>query len=183
MTFQETALPGAFVIDVSPVRDDRGVFARTFCSRTFRDRRLADVFVQTNHVVTARRGTIRGLHYQLPPAAEAKLIRCVRGAIQDVMVDLRRGSPTFLQWHSEVLSGNNLRMVYVPAGFAHGFQTLEDGAVATYQVSAPYTPERERAVRYDDPAVNVAWLVPEVIVSAKDANWPLLAANFPGVEL
>jgi dTDP-4-dehydrorhamnose 3,5-epimerase len=183
MKFQETALKGAFVVDLSPFRDDRGQFARTFCMRAFREMGLAEVFVQTNHVRTARRGTIRGLHYQAPPAAEAKLVRCVRGAIQDVMIDLRRGSPTFLRWHSEVLSEENQRMVYAPPGFAHGFQTLEADSEATYQVSAFYTPRLEGCVRYDDPLVKVQWMVPEAILSPKDAGCPLLTPEFRGLEL
>jgi dTDP-4-dehydrorhamnose 3,5-epimerase len=183
MKFHETSLPGAFVIEMSPDRDERGLFARAFCGRTFRERGLPDVFVQTNHVVTARRGTIRGLHCQMPPAAEAKLVRCVRGAVQDVMVDLRRESPTFLRWHSEILTDDNLRMMYVPAGFAHGYQALADRAIVTYQVTAPYTPGLELAVRYNDPRVNITWEVPDVIVSAKDAMSPLLAPDFPGVRL
>jgi dTDP-4-dehydrorhamnose 3,5-epimerase len=183
MKFQETALRGAFVIDLTPVRDHRGFFARTFCARTFRQRGLADVFVQTNHSATGRRGTIRGLHYQRPPAGEAKLVRCVRGSVQDVMVDLRKGSPTFLGWHSEVLSEGNLRMVYVPAGFAHGYQALQDASEVTYQSSAFYTPDLEGALRYNDPRVNIVWQVPEVIVSAKDASCPLISPDFAGVEL
>jgi dTDP-4-dehydrorhamnose 3,5-epimerase len=183
MRFQETALRGAFVIDLTPIRDDRGWFARTFCSQTFRERGLAGSFVQTNHSVTVRRGTIRGLHYQGPPAPEAKLVRCVRGSVQDVMVDMRKASPTFLRWHSTVLSGDNLRMVYVPAGFAHGYQALEDGTEVTYQSSAFYTPAAEACLRYNDPLVNITWKVQDVTVSAKDANCPLLSPDFVGVEL
>jgi dTDP-4-dehydrorhamnose 3,5-epimerase len=183
MKFHEIALRGAFVIEQSPIRDGRGEFARTFCRRTFREMGLIDDFVQANHVRTARRGTIRGLHYQAPPAAEAKLFRCVRGAVQDVMVDLRRGSPTFLRWHSEVLTGDNTRMVYCPPGFAHGFQALEDGAEATYQVSAFYTPHLEGCVRYNDPLVNIRWEVSDVLVSDKDGNCPLLTADFRGLEV
>jgi len=182
MKFHETALRGAFVIDLTPIRDERGLFARTFCAQTFQERGLAEVFVQTNHSVTARRGTIRGLHYQLPPAVEAKLVRCVRGSVQDVMVDLRKGSPTFLGWHAEVLTDRNLRMVYVPAGFAHGYQALEDASEVTYQSSAFYTPRLEKCLRYDDPRVKISWMAPEVIVSAKDANSLLLSPDFPGVE-
>jgi dTDP-4-dehydrorhamnose 3,5-epimerase len=183
MKFHETALRGAFVIELSPFRDDRGEFARVFCSRTFREMGLVESFVQTNHVRTARRGTIRGLHYQAPPAAEAKLIRCVRGSIQDVIVDLRRGSPTFLCWHSEVLTYDNRRMVYSPPGFAHGFQALEPDSEATYQVSAYYTPRLEGCVRYNDPRVSVEWLVPDVTVSSKDAECPLLPPDFRGLDV
>jgi dTDP-4-dehydrorhamnose 3,5-epimerase len=183
MKFHETVMAGVYVIEQTPMRDDRGLFVRTFCAETFRSRGLADVFVQTNHTVTARRGTIRGLHYQRPPAGEAKLFRCVRGAVQDVVVDLRRGSPTFLRFHSVVLTDRNLRMVYAAPGCAHGFQALEDGVEVTYQVSAPYTPTLEGCLRYNDPLVNVAWMVPEVIVSEKDANCPLLTPDFRGVAL
>jgi dTDP-4-dehydrorhamnose 3,5-epimerase len=183
MKFHAIPLGGAYVIELAPIRDDRGEFMRTSCARTFREMGLPDSFVQVNQTRTARRGTIRGLHYQAPPAAEAKLIHCLRGAIQDMMVDLRRGSATFLQWHSEVLTDDNLRMVYVPPGFAHGFQALTDGCEATYQVSAFYTPRLEGGVRYNDPRVNAAWLVPEVIVSAKDANCPLLPPDFRGLDL
>jgi dTDP-4-dehydrorhamnose 3,5-epimerase len=182
MKFEETALPGAFIIEQSPFRDERGEFARTFCMRTFQEKGLIGVFVQTNHVRTVRRGTIRGLHFQAPPAAEAKLIRCVRGAIQDVMVDLRRGSPTFLRWHSEVLTPDNLRMIYCPPGFAHGFQTLEAESEATYQVSAFYTPHLEGCIRYNDPLLDVAWAVPDVTVSPKDAGCPFLTSDFGGLE-
>jgi dTDP-4-dehydrorhamnose 3,5-epimerase len=182
MRFQETALHGAFLIELTPYRDDRGLFARTFCAQTFREKGLVDTFVQTNHVKTARRGTIRGLHYQAPPAPEAKIVRCVRGAVQDVMVDLRRGSPTFLHWHSEVLTDRNLLLVYAPAGFAHGYQSLEEGTEVTYQSSALYTPGLEGGVRFNDPLLKISWMVSEAILSAKDANWPLLTTNFKGVE-
>lgn len=182
MKFIPLRLAGAYVIDVTAVEDERGYFARTFCARAFRDQGLIDAFVQTNHARTARRGTIRGLHYQGPPAREAKLVRCVGGAVQDVMVDVRRGSPTFLHWHAEVLTDRNRRLVYVPPGFAHGYQALADDAEVTYQVSAFYEPELEGRIRYDDPRVGVAWLVPEVIVSPKDAATPWLGAAYTGVD-
>jgi dTDP-4-dehydrorhamnose 3,5-epimerase len=183
MKFHKTALLGAFVIELAPFRDDRGLFARTFCARTFREHGLIDAFVQTNYSTTARRGTIRGLHYQRPPAAEAKLVQCVRGAVQDVMVDVRHGSPTFLRYHSEVLTPGGLRLAYVPPGFAHGYQALEDGSEVSYQASAFYTPGLEGCLRYNDPRVNIAWEVAGAIVSAKDADCPLLDANFAGVAL
>src|SRR5262249_51256434 len=183
MKFHEVPLRGAYLIELSPKQDERGYFVRTFCAEAFRAHGLPATFVQVNHSLSARRGTIRGLHYQRLPAAEAKLFRCVRGAVQDVMVDLRRGSPTFLRWHSEVLTDLNQRMVYVPPGFAHGFQALEDDAEVTYQVTAPYTPQLQGGLRYNDPRVNIAWLVPEVIVSPKDATTPLLSPDFSGVEV
>src|SRR5262249_25933694 len=183
ITFHETALRGAFVIELALIRDDRGEFMRTFCARTLAERGLCSVFVQTNQSRTARRGTIRGLHYQAPPVAEAKLLRCVHAAVQGVMVDLRRRSPTFLRWHAEVLTGHDARAVYVPPGFAHGFQTLEDDSEVIYQASAFYTPSAEGCVRYNDPLVNVRWPVAEVILSNKDANCPLLTPDFRGLEV
>ena len=183
MKFYETALRGAFAIEQTPFRDDRGEFTRAFCRRIFHEMGLIDDFVQTNQVRTTRRGTIRGLHYQTPPSAEAKLFRCVRGSVQDVMVDLRRGSPTFLRWHSEVLNEDNLRMVYCPPGFAHGFQTLESCCDVTYQVSAYYTPHLEGCIRYNDPLINVQWMASDVLVSSKDANCPLLTSDFRGLEI
>lgn len=183
MTFLELPLAGAFRIEPKILADARGSFLRVFCERTFRERGLLHRFPQANHSVSARRGIVRGLHYQLPPFAEAKLIRCVKGEIQDVLVDLRKGSPTFLCWHSELLSQDNRRMVYVPRGFAHGFQALTDGAEATYQSSAEYAPAHERLLRHDDPRVGIAWLAQPVLVSDKDRNAPDLPADFEGVDL
>ena len=179
----ETSVAGAYLIELTLRSDERGFFARTFCAQSFRDWGLEDVFVQTNCSRSHKRGTIRGLHYQLPPAAEAKLVRCTRGKIQDVLVDLRRDSPTFLQAHQEVISDSDHRMVYVPAGCAHGYQSLEDGCEITYQASAFYTPNLERCVRYDDPRFHIRWLVPEVIVSPKDAGIPDLPSDFSGILL
>jgi len=133
--------------------------------------------------MTFRRGTIRGLHYQVPPCAEVKLIRCVRGSIQDVIVDVRAGSPTFLHWHSEILSDSNLKMIYVPEGFAHGTQALEDNVEITYQSSAIYSPQHERGIHFNDPMIGIKWSVPQVIISPKDAGWPFLDGQFEGVLL
>lgn len=183
MKFRPLPLAGAYLIEYEPRRDDRGFFARVFCAETFSKQGLVDRFVQTNHSMSLRRGIIRGLHYQRPPRAEAKLLRCLRGAVQDVMVDLRRVSPTFLQWHSEVLRADDLKAVYVPPGFAHGYQALDDNSAVTYDASAPYTPELESAIRYDDPRLQIKWEVSEVIVSPKDATTPHLPADFAGVDL
>lgn len=181
MKFIETPLRGAFVVEPTLLRDERGFFTRLFCAREFRMRGLEDRFVQTNHSLTLRKGTVRGLHYQLPPHGEAKLVRCLRGSIQDVIVDVRKESPTFLRWHGEVLTGRDLKMVYVPAGFAHGFQALEDDTEVTYQSSSEYTPGSERGVRYNDPAIGIAWIIPEVLVSPKDSRLPLVDLAFVGV--
>jgi dTDP-4-dehydrorhamnose 3,5-epimerase len=183
MNLIPTPLSGAFVLEQTALRDERGYFARVFCEREFGEKGLCTHFLQTNHSLSLRRGTIRGLHYQVPPSAEVKVLRCIRGAVQDVMVDLRQGSPSFLRWHSEVLSEDNLKMVYVPAGFAHGFQALEDGTAVTYQSSSYYSSTHERGVRYNDPLLRIEWQLPQVIVSPKDQGWPNLDPSFSGVAL
>ena len=183
MNFIPTKLAGAFVLEQMAVRDQRGCFARIFCEREFGGQGLCTRFAQTNYSLSLRRGIIRGLHYQLPPSAEVKLFRCCRGAVQDVMVDLRQGSPTFLRWHAEVLTEDNGKMVYVPQGFAHGFQALEDGSAVTYQSSTSYSPAHERGARYNDPLLKIEWQVPEATVSPKDLAWPDLTASFTGVAL
>lgn len=183
MKFVETPLIGAFVIEPTPRIDERGSFGRVFCAETFRQHELCDQFVQANHTQTQQAGTIRGLHYQLPPAAEIKLLRCVRGEIYDVIVDLRKDSPTFLKWHGVELNDQNRKMIYVPRGFAHGFQSLTDGCEVTYQSSAAYSPDQERQIRFDDPNIGIEWKKLDVILSPKDAATPHLNANFSGVEL
>ena len=183
MTFTQTPLPGAFVIALKPIRDDRGFFARTFDAATLRAHGLVDSFPQANHSMCAAAGTIRGLHYQGPPLAEAKLFRCIRGRVFDVLVDVRRGSPTFLQWFATELTEGDFTVVYVPPGFAHGYQALTDGAEVVYQSSAEYAPQLEGRVLYDDPRVGIRWPITAAILSPKDAATPLLAAEFDGVTL
>lgn len=183
MTFTELPLAGAFLIDLKPIRDDRGFFARTFCAATLRKHGLIADFPQANHSMCALAGTVRGLHYQTPPAAEAKLFRCVAGRVFDVLVDVRRGSPTFLKWHGVELAAGDFRVVYVPPGFAHGYQALTAGAEVTYQSSAEYAPALEGRVRYDDPRVGIAWPIADAVLSPKDAATPPLAADFAGVVL
>ena len=183
MKFIETTLQGAFEIEPSPFVDERGSFARVFCSRTFLDRGLYGNFVQANHTRTENDGTIRGLHYQLPPAEEVKLLRCVKGEVFDVIVDVRKGSSTFLKWHGALLSEKNQKSIYVPTGFAHGFQALTAGCEVTYQSSAEYSPENERQVRFDDPRIAIQWKAVDPILSAKDASIPLLDEDFAGVAL
>ncbi len=183
MKFHPLPLAGSFVIEYEPRCDERGFFARVFCSESFRKQGLVDRFVQTNHSMSLRRGIVRGLHYQHPPHAEAKLLRCLRGSVQDVMVDLRRNSPTFLQWHAVVLRADELKAVYIAPGFAHGYQALEDGSAVSYDVSAAYMPELEGAIRFDDPRLRIKWEIPDVIVSRKDTSTPYLADDFAGVQL
>jgi len=174
MRFTETALPGAWIIDVEPHADERGFFARGFCADEFTAHGLNPVVAQTNLSANTRAGTLRGMHYQVPPAPEAKLVRCARGAIHDVIVDMRPDSPTHRQWIGVDLTEDNNRALYVPELFAHGFLTLADDTFVTYQVSQAYTPGTERGLRYDDPALGITWPAAVTVISDKDAAWPLL---------
>lgn len=176
MHFVETPLAGAYLIDVEPFEDHRGAFARAWCADEFADHDLSPLTAQANLSTNHRAGTLRGMHYQLPPAAEAKLVRCVRGALFDVVVDLREESPTYLRWFGAELTEDNRRALYVPERFAHGFLTLADDTVAFYQVSEFYTPGAERGLRYDDPAIGIDWPAAVTVISDKDASWPLLEA-------
>ena len=175
MRFTETEIPGAFIIDLEPHTDARGFFARIFCAREFAERGLITTFAQVNASYNDRRGTLRGMHYQDEPAPEAKLVRCVSGAIHDVIVDMRPGSPTFMHHVAVELSAANRRQLYIPELCAAGYQTLSDHTEVTYQVSEFYTPETERGLRHDDPALGIAWPLPVTEISAKDIAWPLLS--------
>lgn len=173
MRFTETSLPGAFVIEPEPQRDERGFFARTFCEREFREHGIAMTIRQCNLSGNRARGTLRGLHYQASPHAEAKVVSCLRGAIHDVIVDLRPGSPAYRRYAATELSQENGRLLYVPPGVAHGYQTLTDDTLVYYQMSEYYVPECQRGVRWDDPAFGIAW--PEAgvrILSARDRAFP-----------
>ena len=183
MKFVETSLSGAFELEPTPFVDERGSFARVFCTDLFRDHGLCNHFVQVNHTRTELAGTIRGLHYQIPPAEEVKLFRCVKGEVFDVIVDMRSDSSTFLNWHGVVLSEQNQKSIYVPAGFAHGFQTLTPACEVTYQSSAAYSPEHERQIRFDDPRIAIDWKPLEPTLSHKDATTPMLDESFTGVAL
>jgi dTDP-4-dehydrorhamnose 3,5-epimerase len=173
MIFKEIQLQGAFVIELEPREDERGFFARAWCAKEFDAHGLNARVVQANLSYNRTRGTVRGLHYQMAPYEETKLVRCVRGAIYDVIVDLRPDSRTYLQWTGVELTADNRRMLYVPGGFAHGFQTLEDESDVFYQVTQHYTPGSERGIRWDDPAFGIVW--PDVehrMISHKDQSWP-----------
>lgn len=174
MIFTETKLEGAFIVDVERRRDDRGFFGRAFCRREFEDLGLEADIAQTNVGVSVKRGTLRGMHFQYPPAVEAKLVRCMQGAILDVIVDLRPESSTFLEHMAIELSCENQRALYIPGRFAHGYQTLEDGTAILYQASTFYAPGAEGGLRYDDPRLNIAWPLPVTAVSGKDSNFDLL---------
>ncbi|MEX0700802.1 MAG: dTDP-4-dehydrorhamnose 3,5-epimerase [Planctomycetales bacterium] len=172
MRFVETGLAGAYLIEPDPQADERGFFARTFCAEEFENRGLVHRFAQGGVACNHRRGTLRGLHFQAPPWEEAKLVRCVRGTVYDVIVDLRPDSATRGRWASAELSGDNRRTLYVPAGFAHGYLTLTDDAELHYMLSAPYRPEAARGVRFDDPAIGIDWPIPVAVISERDRQLP-----------
>jgi dTDP-4-dehydrorhamnose 3,5-epimerase len=172
MIFTKTALAGATIIDIERREDARGYFGRTYCEREFEAHGLPARMVQANLSLTHHAGTLRGMHFQLAPHAEDKLVRCVRGAIWDVIVDLRQQSLTYCQWIGVELSESGERMLLVPKGFAHGFVTLTDGAMVNYQVSEFYAPAAEGGARHDDPAFAIKWPVPVLSMSDRDRSWP-----------
>jgi len=175
MIFTETKLAGAFIIDLERREDNRGYFARAFCQHEFEERRLKPVIAQANLGFNRYQGTVRGMHFQFPPAAETKLVRCTRGAIVDIIVDLRPESPTFLE-HVEVeLSTDNGRALYVPERFAHGYQVLEDATETSYQVGEFYTPSAEGGLSPFDPGLGLSWPLPVTEISEKDTSWPPLS--------
>lgn len=174
MIFSETPLSGGWLIRSEPKMDARGAFARTFCAQEFAQHDLEHSFVQANISTNENAGTVRGLHFQKEPHTEVKLVRCVKGAIFDVMVDLRRESPTYLKWFGAELSEGNHLMMYVPKGFAHGYQALTDGATVSYLVSEFYVSGAEAGCRFDDPLLSIRWPHPPGALSDKDRAWPLL---------
>ena len=171
MIFTETKIKGAFVIEPKPFRDERGFFARGWCQQEFEAHGLNANVVQANLSSNKLRGTMRGMHYQLPPHAETKLVRCTRGALFDVLVDLRPDSPTYLDWFGVELTEDNYKMLYVPENCAHGFITLADNTEATYQVTAAYAPGAERGLRYNDSAFGIEWPIEIAVISEKDQSW------------
>jgi len=174
MIFEETDLPGAFILDMERREDDRGFFARAFCQNEFTDHGLKPVIAQANVAYNHRRATLRGMHFQIPPAAETKLVRCTRGAILDIIVDLRPESPTWLRHTAVELTADNHRALYVPERFAHGYQVLADETETSYQVGEFYSPPNERALRYDDPRLGLEWPLEVTVISGKDRDAPLL---------
>jgi dTDP-4-dehydrorhamnose 3,5-epimerase len=176
MRFTPTSLAGAFLIHLDPRVDARGMFARAFCAQEFAGQGLETTFVQANISNNIRAGTVRGLHFQRAPHSEVKLVRCVKGKIYDVIVDMREKSPTYLRWFGTELADDNGLMVYVPKGFAHGYQTLSDGASVYYMVSTFYAPQAEGGLRHDDPKLAIVWPRAVSDVSDKDVQWPLLPA-------
>lgn len=177
MKFVETALGGAFVIEPERLEDERGFFARVFCEREFAAHGLETRFVQCSISHNARKGTLRGMHYQAPPHEETKIVRCTKGKIYDVIVDLRRDSGTCRKWIGIELSAENRRMLYVPQGFAHGFQALEDDCEVLYHISAEHHSPSFRGVRHDDPALGITWPLPVTLLSERDRALPTLATD------
>jgi dTDP-4-dehydrorhamnose 3,5-epimerase len=172
MKYTGSPLGGVYVVEVEPVEDDRGFFARTFCEDEFSRQGLETRFVQSSIAFTKRKGTLRGMHYQRDPYAEAKLIRCTRGAVYDAVIDLRPDSPTFRHWFGVELTAENRRMLYVPKGFAHGYQTLMDETEISYQMSAPYYPDAAAGVRWNDPAFGIRWPIDVTVIADRDRDYP-----------
>jgi dTDP-4-dehydrorhamnose 3,5-epimerase len=172
MRIEQTDLPDAWLIIPEPVRDERGFFARTFCARELAERGLETQFVQHSISASVRKGTLRGMHFQTKPHAEVKIVTCLKGAILDVIVDLRAGSSAFRKWRGFELTQENRHRLYIPQGFAHGFQTLTDDVEMLYLISAFYEPGAACGVRYDDPAFGIAWPLPVAVMSDKDRAWP-----------
>jgi len=172
MIFKETKLKGAYVIEINPLEDERGFFARSFCAKEFKEHGLNQNIAQCNISYNGKKGTLRGMHYQAAPHEEAKLVRCTMGAIYDVIIDLRPDSSTFKKWIGVELTKENRRMLYVPEGFAHGFQTLEDHTEVLYQMSEFHHPEWARGVRWNDPTFGIFWPVNVEIISIGDQQYP-----------
>jgi dTDP-4-dehydrorhamnose 3,5-epimerase len=172
MIFTETPLAGAYTIALEPREDERGFFARAFCQNELAAQGLETTIAQANMSYNFKRGTLRGMHYQVPPHSEVKMVRCIAGAIYDVIVDLRPDSPTHLKWYGVELSAGNRTMLYVPKGFGHGYQALTDHTEVLYMVTEFYAPGAERGMRWDDPAIGIRWPIPNPILSPKDAAHP-----------
>ena len=183
MRINKLPLERAFVIEPEPFTDDRGIFARVFCQRELQNMPHGKNIVQINHSMTRQKGAIRGMHFQQPPRAEIKMVKCLRGSVFDVMIDLRSDSSTFLKWHGEKLSAENMKMLYIPEGFAHGFQTLEQNSELLYLHTEFYSPEYEGSIRYDDPSLNILWPIEVTDISLRDQSHPLLSSEFKGIIL
>jgi len=179
MRFIETMLPGAYLIELENLTDERGFFARSYCQKEFAAHGLKTDVCQCNVSFNKMKGTLRGMHFQLQPRAEAKLVRCTRGAIHDVIVDLRPDSSTYCQWISVELTGDNHRALYIPEGFAHGFQTLENDSEVFYQMYEFFAPECASGVRWNDPAFGLVWPLPNPIISDKDLSYPDFEKSTP----
>lgn len=181
MIFTETKLPGSYTIELEPFTDERGWFARYVCKDEFAQIGHTKEWLQMNHSCTFQKGAIRGMHYQLPPFTEIKLVRCIAGAVFDVIIDLRKDSQTFLQWFGAELSAANKKMMYIPEGFAHGFQCLTDNCELLYHHTEYYKPNIEAGIKYDDQQINIEWRLPVTVISKRDASHAYLNENFKGI--
>jgi dTDP-4-dehydrorhamnose 3,5-epimerase len=175
-------IPDAFIIEIVTSSDDRGMFSRIFCQKELNSILHGEKIVQVNHSFTKHRGMIRGMHFQVPPKAEIKIVKCIRGSVFDVIIDLRKGSSTFLKWFGEILSEDNMKMIYVPQGFAHGFQTQVQNTELLYFHTEFYSPRHERGIRYDDPMIGVSWPLTVSGLSDRDKTHPLLTEDFRGLD-
>ena len=176
MRFTQADLDGAYIIDLDRHADERGFFARTWCRQEFAEQGLETALAQASISYNRRPGTLRGMHFQIEPPAETKLVRCSRGALHDVIIDLRPGSPSYRRWTAVELTADNGRMLYIPAGFAHGFITLEAHTEAYYMISEPYVPGSASGIRWDDPAFAIAWPRAVEVISERDRSWPDFSA-------
>lgn len=181
MTFTATPLAGSYVIKLTPFSDERGWFARYYCKKSFAEIGHTKEWVQMNHSVSYQKGTIRGMHFQLAPFREIKMVRCIAGSVFDVIIDIRKNSATFLQWFGVELSAGNKKMLYIPEGFAHGFQCLSDNCELLYHHSEYYQPSAEAGIRYNDPLISIQWPLAVSVLSDRDAGHPLLNKDFKGV--
>lgn len=181
MIFEKLHLEGSYLISLTPVGDSRGWFARTYCKNEFSQIGHDKEWVQINHSFTSLKGTVRGMHFQKPPYSEIKMLRCISGSVYDVIIDLRKDSPTFLKWYGIELSAENKKMLYIPEGFAHGFQTLEDNTELIYHHSEFYNPEAEDGILFNDKMVNISWPLPVTEMSDRDKNHSILNSTFKGL--
>lgn len=172
MKFTPTRFADAWLIELEPIGDERGFFARSFCVNEFRDKGLETTFAQHSRSLSSDKGTLRGMHFQTAPHSEVKLVSCLQGALYDVIIDLRPASPTFRQWQGFELSAANRHQLYIPKGFAHGFQTLEENTEVNYLISEFYAPQAASGVRYNDPQFDITWPLAITVLSEKDQNWP-----------
>jgi dTDP-4-dehydrorhamnose 3,5-epimerase len=183
MVFTELPLKKAYLIETKPVQDKRGFLKRIYCDREFKEIGHGKSIVQINYTLTKKRGSIRGMHYQHPPFCETKIVQCTRGKIFDVIIDIRKNSSTFLNWHGEILSSNDMKMIYIPEGFAHGFQTLENNCELLYLHTEYYYPEYEDGIRFNDTRISIKWKRKVTEYSERDGNHKLLDDSFKGIEV
>lgn len=181
MKFIETDIKDLFIIEPEPFEDDRGKFYRIFCLNELKEIGHTKKIVQANQSLSKQKGTIRGMHFQYPPKVEIKIVKCINGSVFDVTIDLRKKSPTFLQWYGVILSAENMKIMYIPEGFAHGFQTLENNSELLYFHTEFYSPEYEAGIRYNDPAINIKWPLEITNISKRDREHELINENFKGI--